>query len=248
MWWNTEGLRIGIEPSLISYQQIHNTPLIQAAAGSGIFISHNKYQVLTLGNDHVGPHQTSPVIYKPVASNAPVTAFRDLDRRCGFIEDWLGHKWTTDCDVDNGYIRGQSYDQHEGTDYGGMDLDPVFAALPGEATVVVKCGTTYPEGPKTYGTYVTINHGALTDGNNYETQYGHLNCNSLEISNESDNADLPWRIAGMGDTGYSDGVHLHFNVRQSNTLVDPYDLSFDRYRRINDGAKEDSLRRSADRI
>lgn len=69
-------------------------------------------------------------------------------------------------------------------------------------------GSTYPNGPQTYGNYVVIDH-----GNGYYTLYGHMKYNSI-IVEVGDSVNKGQKLGIMGTTGYSTGNHLHFEVRQ----------------------------------
>lgn len=120
---------------------------------------------------------------------------------------------------------------HNG-DHSGVDIthttnpsaDIVAAA---EGTVIVAENltkvSTYPDGPRTYGNYVIIDH-----GNGYFTCYGHMQYNSITVK-VGDKVNKGQKIGVMGTTGYSTGNHLHFEIRQgdswdSGTPIDPTDF------------------------
>lgn len=93
-----------------------------------------------------------------------------------------------------------------------------------EGTVIVAenltNGSTYPNGPRTYGNYVIIDH-----GNGYFTCYGHMQYNSITVK-VGDKVNKGQKIGVMGTTGYSTGNHLHFEIRQGDswnlgTPIDP---------------------------
>ncbi len=66
---------------------------------------------------------------------------------------------------------------------------------------------------ETYGHHVIIDHGG-----GMETLYGHL----YEVFVEEDDFVEQGQLLGFGgDTGISDGKHLHFEVRHGNALIDP---------------------------
>lgn len=67
-----------------------------------------------------------------------------------------------------------------------------------------------------YGCHIVIDH-----GNGYETLYAHLS--SLAVS-AGQGVSQGQTIGNMGSTGRSSGTHLHFEVRENGTLVNP--LSF----------------------
>jgi murein DD-endopeptidase MepM/ murein hydrolase activator NlpD len=71
-----------------------------------------------------------------------------------------------------------------------------------------------------YGLYVEIAH-----SNDYDTIYGHL---STAIGSTSGPGSIVYQgdvIGTSGDTGWSTGPHLHFEVQHNNTAVDPFSES-----------------------
>ncbi len=66
-----------------------------------------------------------------------------------------------------------------------------------------------------YGYFVLIDH-----GNGFQTRYAH--CSKLEVK-EGDKVAQGQYIAKVGNTGYSLGPHLHFEVIKNGVLVDPLD-------------------------
>jgi len=94
----------------------------------------------------------------------------------------------------------------------GIDLDrrngtDIFAADRG-TVVAAKYG--WGGG---YGNHIIIDH-----GNGFQTLYAHL---SRILVNVGDDVEQGQRIAIMGTTGYSSGVHLHFEIRQDGKAVNP---------------------------
>ena len=64
-----------------------------------------------------------------------------------------------------------------------------------------------------YGNMVMIDH-----GNGYRTLYGHM---SKIIVSAGQSVSQGQQIGVMGSTGRSTGTHLHFEIRQGNTLLNP---------------------------
>ncbi|WP_416149864.1 peptidoglycan DD-metalloendopeptidase family protein [Salipaludibacillus sp. HK11] len=95
---------------------------------------------------------------------------------------------------------------HSGTDIAAPIETEIYAAADGEVTLAGRNGG--------YGNTVVIKHGET-----YETLYAHLN--SIDVS-VGDIVEKGEYIGGMGTTGRSTGVHLHFEVQRNGELVDPY--------------------------
>lgn len=66
-----------------------------------------------------------------------------------------------------------------------------------------------------YGNYVLIDH-----GNGFKTRYAH--CSKLLVK-EGQQVAQGQHIANVGNTGYSYGAHLHFEIIRNGQLVDPLD-------------------------
>ena len=104
-------------------------------------------------------------------------------------------------------------DFHAGLDYAGNTNDPIYATMSG--TVMV---AEFNNGG--LGNVVWIKH----DNDSYFSAYAHLE--TLNVS-AGDKVTKGKRIGGMGTTGYSTGVHLHFVIatvlwgNKANTTIDP---------------------------
>lgn len=85
---------------------------------------------------------------------------------------------------------------HEGQDFAGPYLTPIYATAPGIVSYVgVRTG---------YGNVVEIDH-----GNGFKTRYAHL---ASYIVHTGQHVALDQRIASLGNTGRSTGPHLHYEV------------------------------------
>jgi murein DD-endopeptidase MepM/ murein hydrolase activator NlpD len=97
------------------------------------------------------------------------------------------------------------YQMHEGLDLAAPSGTPIFAAAPG---IVVNA-----EAVEGYGNAVTIDHGY-----GLSTYYAH--CLRLLV-HAGQRVNKGQKIAEVGNTGYSTGPHLHFEVRIRSVPVDP---------------------------
>jgi murein DD-endopeptidase MepM/ murein hydrolase activator NlpD len=66
---------------------------------------------------------------------------------------------------------------------------------------------------KGLGKLVTIDH-----GNGYETFYGHLSVILIQSREEVERGEI---IGRVGNTGYSTGPHLHYEVHLKGRAVNP---------------------------
>lgn len=124
--------------------------------------------------------------------------------------------------ITQGYWSG-----HLGIDFGWNDglynHQPIVAIEDG---VVVSCGdgygNTYPN-QRIYGNYVNIRH-----SDEWFSMYGHL-LKGLTVK-MGDRVRKGQVIGYMGNSGYSNGQHLHFELRQGanrkEKTIDPLDILF----------------------
>jgi len=111
------------------------------------------------------------------------------------------------------------YDSWRNGNHGGIDIGNsgimganVYASKGGEVLVAK---TTYIPGYD-YGMYVVIDH-----GNGYKTLYAHLSAIYVSVGQVVEKGEC---IAAVGSTGWSTGAHLHFEVRQNDTRIDPFSV------------------------
>lgn len=104
----------------------------------------------------------------------------------------------------------RSLGYHKGIDISG-------ASASGKLVVAGAAGTVTEAGWSTggYGYYVIIDH-----GNGVETLYAHMLENSLMV-NAGDTVFKGQAVGRVGNTGYSFGAHLHFEVRINGNKIDP---------------------------
>jgi murein DD-endopeptidase MepM/ murein hydrolase activator NlpD len=94
---------------------------------------------------------------------------------------------------------------HEGLDIAGSSGTPIAAAATG---TVISAGWSGG-----YGQLVVLDH-----GNGLSTAYAHLSSISVSAGQTVPQGSA---VGGMGTTGSSTGVHLHFEVRVNGAAVDP---------------------------
>lgn len=94
---------------------------------------------------------------------------------------------------------------HSGQDFAGAYLTPIYSTAPGVVSFVgVRNG---------YGNCVEIDH-----GNGFKTRYAHLASFAVHTGQR---IAIDQRIASMGSTGRSTGVHLHYEVWQDGRPQNP---------------------------
>lgn len=104
----------------------------------------------------------------------------------------------------------RSLGNHKGIDISGANASGSLVVA-GASGVVTEAGWSTGG----YGNYVMIDH-----GNGVETLYAHMLDNSLMVS-VGDQVPKGYAIGRVGNTGYSFGAHLHFEVRINGTRVNP---------------------------
>ncbi|MGF1662337.1 MAG: M23 family metallopeptidase [Kineosporiaceae bacterium] len=101
---------------------------------------------------------------------------------------------------------------HRGIDFGAPCGDPVRAAAAG---VVVRAGPAAG-----YGYVVLVDHGRDEFGRTVVTAYAHMFADGILVR-VGDPVAAGQQIAEVGTSGTSTGCHLHVEVRQDGTAVDP---------------------------
>ncbi|SMG37373.1 M23 family metallopeptidase [Paenibacillus aquistagni] len=95
---------------------------------------------------------------------------------------------------------------HAGLDIGGKIGDPIYAAAEGK---VLETGYHYAR-----GNYIILSHRS-----GLESWYMHLSKAEVDVGAAIEKGE---RIGTMGTTGHSTGPHLHFQIVQKGTPIDPY--------------------------
>lgn len=125
------------------------------------------------------------------------------------VEDWENH-------ITSPYGMRLHPIFHEWRMHNGIDIargimdDPIYSILGGEVILVD------PTEKTGLGKHVEIQHTP-----NLKTVYGHLN--TIKVKH-GDKVQAGQQIGGMGTTGNSTGVHLHFEVHIDGKTVDPHDF------------------------
>lgn len=112
--------------------------------------------------------------------------------------------------ITQGFIDGEHYalDLGWSSSYNGADGQSIIASQSGIVIIAVDGkDNTYDSGVPDYGNYVIIDH-----GNNIYTVYGHLEKGSVAVS-VGQTVTRGQHLGNMGDSGYSNGQHLHFELR-----------------------------------
>jgi len=111
--------------------------------------------------------------------------------------------------ADNHYLSGNDYwSGHLGIDIAAGEGAPIYAADSGVVTMA-QGGYNYG-----YGNVIQIDH-----GNGYSTLYAHLS--TIGVSQCESVYAGQW-IGSAGNTGNSQGAHLHFEVRQGGGFINPW--------------------------
>jgi hypothetical protein len=119
------------------------------------------------------------------------------------------HGLTTNCRQTSGFGMRNGR-MHNGVDFGattaGRDGDPIFSSINGVVT-----NNKYDSGG--YGNWVEVCNGPTC------TRYGHLAVPSNLVPGSTVKAGEV--IGVMGNTGGSDGTHLHYEVRYQGQPINP---------------------------
>lgn len=111
--------------------------------------------------------------------------------------------------ADNRFLSGNDYwSGHLGIDIAAGEGAPVYAAASGVVTMA-QGGWNYG-----YGNVVQIDH-----GNGYSTVYAHLSTYFVGVCQS---VFAGAQIGTAGNTGNSQGAHLHFEVRQGGGFINPW--------------------------
>ncbi len=115
-----------------------------------------------------------------------------------------GMVWPVSGTLTSGF--GQRWGRmHEGIDIAGASGTPIAAAAAGTVIVAGWNGG--------YGNMVVVDHGG-----GISTAYGHMSSLAVSVGQSVGQGTV---VGGMGTTGHSTGVHLHFEVRVNGAATNP---------------------------
>ncbi|WP_066889253.1 M23 family metallopeptidase [Clostridium nigeriense] len=118
-------------------------------------------------------------------------AFLNHPTRGGVMTSGYGERW---------------HSFHKGIDIAGNIGDDVFVAMDGEVIYA-----EYNDGG--YGNLIIVKH-----EDNMSTYYGHLSDFNVKVGDKVKKGNV---IGKVGNTGFSTGPHLHFELRVNDEPVDP---------------------------
>ena len=116
-------------------------------------------------------------------------------------------RWPSTGPITGTYGEHRGSHRHSGIDIDGDTGDTIITAGPGHVIA-----TGYLPDYRGYGLVVLVDHGAI------QTLYTHLSAILVEAGKPVASGTT---VGAMGTTGNTTGSHLHFEVRQGDTPVDP---------------------------
>lgn len=99
---------------------------------------------------------------------------------------------------------------HKGIDIANTEGTPIYSTADGQVIAVGSSGN--------FGKRIMIYHGTDKEGRTYVTIYAHLSQFKVGVGDKVSQGDL---IGLMGNTGYSTGPHLHYEVMINGVSVNP---------------------------
>lgn len=122
---------------------------------------------------------------------------------------------------------------HTGVDFAAPKGTPIYASADGTVTTAGRDG----KGLSGYGITVVVNHGY-----GFQTLYAHMNDVKVKSGQKVKRGEL---IGHVGSTGLSQGPHLHYEVIQNGTKVNPVfyffnDLTPSEYEEVIEAANQEN--------
>ncbi len=125
-----------------------------------------------------------------------------------FIPPYIGFVFSAYGNREDGF--------HGGWDIPGAEGDNIYAAASGKVVVAIGQDGSFSHDSNLYTGYgycVVIEH-----ENGYRTMYAHCNRINVTLGQEVKQGE---KIAEIGNTGISEGNHVHFEIRRGTTRLDP---------------------------
>ncbi|MHB8279607.1 MAG: M23 family metallopeptidase, partial [Candidatus Humimicrobiaceae bacterium] len=121
--------------------------------------------------------------------------------------------WPTQGIVTSEFGEIRQNHKHNGIDIANTEGTPIYATADGTVIAVGSSGN--------FGKRIMIYHGTDESGETYVTIYAHLSQFSVSVGDKVTQGTL---IALMGNTGYSTGPHLHYEIRVNGSSINPRDF------------------------
>ena len=118
--------------------------------------------------------------------------------------------WPADGTVTSEFGEIRKTHTHEGIDISNNTGTPIRSTANGTVIAVGSSGN--------FGRRIMIYHGTDENGTTYVTIYAHLSQLNVKTGEKVDQGDI---IGLMGNTGFSTGTHLHYEIRVNGTQVNP---------------------------
>lgn len=111
--------------------------------------------------------------------------------------------------VNSPYLNDRWGIPHQGVDLKASEGTSLRSPAPGKVLAAGGCGTC--------GNSVTINHGNI-NGKEVITRYCHMSSVDVQVGTVLSQGQV---FGKTGNTGQSDGPHLHFEIRENDMFVNP---------------------------
>jgi murein DD-endopeptidase MepM/ murein hydrolase activator NlpD len=185
-----------LDPKAVGDPQNANIP-----AGTMLIIPGGKYEYHTPGALPLGITRSNPASAQVGGSGS-----------CAPITGGAVGTGTFIYPADKHTLSGYDYNEktnHRALDFAGDTGNNIYAT---DGGVVVYSGSN----SYGYGNMVMIDHGT-----GFQSLYAHM---SVIFVNCGDNVAQGQVIGSIGSTGHSSGPHLHFEVRTSSTVINPWNV------------------------
>ncbi len=147
------------------------------------------------GLNHDHDHDEEPKAVAKKSSSGTAASTPAVKKALPSLNGYFGNP------MPGGYV-SQGVHGNNGIDLAGMPKGSGVYAAAGGSVIVAKADGGYNGG---YGNYVVVSH-----DNGTQTLYAHLSSVSVSVGETVAKGD---QVGGVGNTGRSTGIHLHFEVR-----------------------------------